>query len=179
VESTIKRPTVSPPQWSPKCSRCWSMPANTCTQTTLLSLSPTQTRNRNCAKVMAVGATYEITSSALIWPAREDSIRWVTLGEHHVMICRQSSSWGTYDTRHSHSQCRGRTVWVLDVSECCLCSCTWYCNSDSSWHISSLSSNIGWCLGHNNVLCTSGEISTVHWCSGLTSCTDLLMTDAA
>ena len=101
VESTIRRPTASPPQWSRKCSRCWSMPANTCTQTTWLSLWPTQTRNRNCVKVMVVGVTYEITSSALIWPAWEGSIRWVRLGEHQVMICHQSSSSGIYDTRRT------------------------------------------------------------------------------
>lgn len=103
VESTIRRPTASPPQLSPKCSRCWSMPANTCTQTTWLSLWPTQTRNKNCVKVMVVGVTYEITSSALIWPAWEGSTRWVRLGEHQVMICHQSSSSGIYDIRRTVS----------------------------------------------------------------------------
>lgn len=78
VVCTIRRPTASPLQLSPKCSRCWSMPANTCTQTTWLSLWPTQTRNRNCVKVTVVGVTYEITSSALIWLAWEGSIRWVS-----------------------------------------------------------------------------------------------------
>lgn len=116
MESTIRRPTVSPPQWSPKCSRCWSMPANICTPTTWLSLWPARTRNRNCVKVMVVGATYEITSSALIWPALEDSIRWVRLGEHQVMIFRQSSSSGIYDIHRIVSAAVAlRTVWMLNV----------------------------------------------------------------
>lgn len=172
VESTIRRPTVNPPQWSPKCSRCWSMPANTCTPTTWRSLWPARTRNRNCVKVMVVGVTYETTSSALIWPALEGSIRWVRLGEHQVMICRQSSSSGIYDTRRTVSAAVAlRTVWMLNVmlvtaqvSKCCLRSCTCCCNTESSWHISSLSSNVSCCLGHHNVLCTSDDKSTVRLC---------------
>jgi hypothetical protein len=121
VESTTKRRTASPPQWSPKCNRCWSMPANICTQTTWLSLWTTRTRNRNCVKVMAVGVTYEITSSALIWPAWEGSIRWFTLGEHHVMICHQSLSWGTYDTRHMVS------------AAVALCECWTWCWLQHTW----------------------------------------------
>ena len=162
------------------------MPANTYTQTTWLWLWPTRTRNRNCVKVTVVGVTYEITSSALIWRAWEGSIRWVKLGEHHVMICRSSSS-GTYDTcltvsavvtlcecwmwcwlQHMWASVACAVMWSLG-------SCTCFCNIECSWHISSLSSNVSYCLGRHNVLFTSDDISTVHLCFSVTSCTDFLM----
>jgi hypothetical protein len=103
VVSIIRRLTVNPLQWYPKCSKYWSTPAGICTQITLHSLWPTQTRSRSYVRVMVVGVMCGITSSALTWLAWEGSIRWVSdHGEHYVMIHQPVSSMtvGTWSNSH-------------------------------------------------------------------------------
>ena len=148
---------------------------------------------------MVVGVTYEITSSALIWPALEDSIRWVRLGEHQVTICRRSSSSRIYDIHRVVSAAVAlRAVWMLNVmlvtaqaSKCCLRSCTCCCNTASvactAVHVAVILQVVGTisvpCLA---MLAVVLDIITHHlhirwhkysaFVLGVSSCTDFLLT---